>query len=81
MVVAIAINVGIVLLGLGIASRVVPTKVVSGMIGVLHKIVGITLPPPEKERTVALVWIGSALVLGDGMLLLLVFITRAVVKG
>ncbi len=81
MIGVLAINVLMVLLSLGIASQVVPTKLVSGMIGVLHKIIGITLPPPEKERAVALIWISSMIVIGDGILFLLVFLTGVVARG
>jgi hypothetical protein len=47
----------------------------------LHKTIGITLPSPEKERMVAVIWIASMIVIGDGMLFLLLFLTSAVVKG
>jgi hypothetical protein len=36
---------------------------------------------PEKERTVAVIWIASMIVIGDGMLFLLLFLLRDVVKG
>ena len=81
MIGVIAINVVMVLLALGVAGGVVPAKIFGGMVGVLHKTIGITLPSPEKERTVAVIWIVSMIVIGDGMLLLLVFLTRSVVKG
>jgi hypothetical protein len=77
----IAINVVMVLFALGIAGGVVPARVFGGMVGVLHKTIGITLPSPEKERTVALIWIASMIVIGDGMLFLLLFLSGAVVKG
>jgi len=77
----IAINVVMVLLAVGIGSGVFPAKVFSGMIGVLHKTIGITLPSPEQERMVAVIWIASMIVIGNGMLFLLLFLTGAVVKG
>jgi len=80
MIGVIASNVVLVLLALGIAGGVVPAKVF-GMVSVLHKTIGITMPSPEKERTVALIWIASMIVIGDGMLFLLLFLTGAVVKG
>jgi hypothetical protein len=70
-----------VLLALGIGSGIFPAKVFSGMIGVLHKTIGITLPSPEKKRTVAVIWIASMIVIGDGMPFLLLFLTGTVVKG
>ena len=51
------------------------------MVGVLHKTIGITLPSPEQERVVAVIWIASMIVIGNGMLFLLLFLTSAVVKG
>jgi len=49
MIGAIAINIGMVLLALGIGSGIFPAKVFSGMIGVLHKTIGITLPSPRRN--------------------------------
>lgn len=71
----IAFNVLMVLLGVGVASQVVPTKVVSDALYVLHNTVGVTTPPPDKVRMVALIWIGSVIVIVDGLLLLFVFLT------
>ena len=81
MIGVIAINVVMVLLALGIRSGVFPAKVFSGMIGVLHKTIGITLPSPEQERMVAVIWIASMIVIGNGMLFLLLFLAGAVVKA
>jgi len=81
MIGVLAMNVVMVLLALGIASGVVPAKIFGGMVDVLHKTIGITMPSHEKERTVAVIWIASMIVIGDGMLFLLVFLTGAVVKG
>ena len=80
MIGVIAINVVMFLLALGIVSRVLPAKMFSGMIDVLHKTIGITLPTPDQERTVAVIWIASMIVIGDGILFLLVFLTSTV-KG
>jgi hypothetical protein len=81
LIAVIAINVVMVLLALGIAGGVVPAKMFGGMVGVLHKTIGITLPSPENQRTVAVIWIASMIVIGDGMLFLLLFLTGVVVKG
>jgi len=81
MIGVIAINVVLVLLAFGIAGGIVPAKMFGGMVSVLHKTIGITLPTPEKERAVALIWIVSMIVIGDGMLFLLLFLAGAVVKG
>ena len=75
------INVVMVFLALGIAAGVVPAKMFSGMVGVLHNTIGITMPSPEKEGTVAVIWIVSMIVIGDGMLFLLLFLTVLSSKG
>ena len=81
MMAIIAMNIVMVFLALGIASGFVPAKMFGGMVSVLHKTIGITLPSPEKDRAVALIWIVSMILIGDGMLFLLLFLTGAVVKG
>jgi hypothetical protein len=65
------------LVGLGIVSRVVPTQLVSDMLGYLHKTIGITTPSPAQVRMVALIWIGSGIIIVDGCLFLLLVITRS----
>jgi hypothetical protein len=74
-------NVLLVALAIGIATGILPAQVFSGAVTVLHKTIGITLPSPEKERTVAVIWIGSMLLIGDGMLVLLFLLTGTVTKG
>ncbi len=64
------------LFGLGIVSRVVPLQLVSNMLGYLHNTIGITTPSMEQVRMVALIWIGSVIVIVDGCLFLLVLITK-----
>jgi hypothetical protein len=64
------------LIGLGILSRVISPQLVSNMLGYLHKTIGITTPPVEQVRMVALIWLGSVIVIVDGCLFLLVFIAR-----
>ena len=81
MIAIVAVNIVMVALALGIAARIVPARMFGGMVSVLHKTIGITLPSPEKERAVALIWVVSMILLGDGMLFLLLFIARTVVKG
>jgi len=70
----VVFHVLMLLLGLGIASRVVPTQLVTTMLGYLHKTIGITTPSPEQVRMIALIWIGSTVIIVDGCLFLLVFI-------
>jgi len=65
------------LLGLAIVSRVVPLELVDNALGYLHKTIGITTPPVEQTRPIALVWIGSTIIIVDGCLLLLLFIASS----
>ena len=81
MISILALNVVLVVLAAGIATGILPAKTFSGAVTVLHKTIGITLPSPEKERTVAVIWIASMLLIGDGMLLLLFLLTGPVAKG
>jgi hypothetical protein len=76
MVIIVVFHVLILLVGLGIVSRVVPTQLVSDMLGYLHKTIGITTPSPTQVRMVGLIWIGSVIVIVDGCLLLLLLITN-----
>ncbi len=81
MISILALNVVLVVLAAGIATGILPAKTFSGAVTVLHKTIGITLPSPEKERTLAVIWIASMLLIGDGMLLLLFLLTGPVAKG
>ena len=74
-------NVVLMVLAIGIATGILPAKTFSGTVTVLHKTIGITLPSPEKERTVAVIWIASMLLIGDGMLLLLFLLTGTTTRG
>ena len=77
----VAINVLLVVLAIVIATGILSAKAFSGAVTVLHKTIGITLPSPEKERTVAVIWIASMILIGDGMLLLLFLLTGTMTKG
>jgi hypothetical protein len=70
-----------VLLVAGIAAGILPARIFSGAITVLHKTVGISLPTPDKERVVAVIWLASALLIGDGTLFLLLVLAHAVGGG
>jgi len=76
MVGIIAFHVLMLLLGLLIVSRVVAVERVSNALGYLHKTIGITTPSREQVRMVALIWVGSVIIIVDGCLFLLVFIAR-----
>ena len=68
-------NVVMLLLCAMIGSRIVPTSLVSAVLDWLHNTIGITSPPLEKVRMVALIWMGSTIVIVDGALFMLVFFT------
>lgn len=78
MVAIVTANVVLVALALGIACRIVPARMFSGAVVVLHKTIGITLPSPDKERAVAVIWIASLLIIFDGIFAMLLFLTSAV---
>ena len=73
----VVFHVLIILLGLGIVTRVVPEESIANVLSYVHKTVGITTPPIARTRTIALVWIGSILVIADGCLVLLVVIASS----
>jgi hypothetical protein len=76
MVGIVSFHVVMLLLGLGIGSRVVPVERVSDVLAYLHDAIGISMPPLDRVRTIALIWIGSAIAIFDGSIFLLVFITK-----
>jgi len=76
MAVIVGFHALMLLLGLGIVSRVVPPALVSNLLGYLHKTIGITTPSVSQVRMVALIWIGSVVIIVDGCLFLLVLITK-----
>jgi hypothetical protein len=77
MIAILTINVALILLAIGIGTGILPAKMFSGAVSVLHKTIGITLPSPDKERIVAVIWLVSVIVIGDAMLLLLFLLTAA----
>ncbi len=68
-------NVLMIAIAVAVGSGLVPASRISSMLEWLHAIIGITPPAPEKSRLFALVWIVSMIVIVDGLLLLLVFLT------
>jgi hypothetical protein len=69
------------LLVVGIVTRLVPPNFVGEMLVYLHKSIGITTPSQNQVRMVALIWIASAVIIVDGCILLLVFITSSAHQG
>jgi hypothetical protein len=76
MTIIIAFHALMLFLVLAVLSGVFSLIRLSGVLGYLHKSIGITTAPLEQTRIVALVWIASVVVIIDGCLLLLVFITQ-----
>jgi hypothetical protein len=68
-------NVVMLALCAAVGSALVPANLISATLYWVHNTIGITSPPPHKERTVALIWIASAMVIVDGVLFMLVFFT------
>ncbi len=68
-------NVLTIALAVAVGMGVVPAKQTSSLLDWLHSIIGITPPAPDQTRTFAVVWIASMIVIVDGLLLLLVFLT------
>jgi len=76
MISIVAFHILMVLLGLGVVTRVVPAQLISDALSYLHTTIGITTPPPKQARMITLIWIGSTVIIVDGCLALLVFITK-----
>jgi len=70
----IVFNILMVGLGAVVGSGAVSADRLSGALYWLHGIIGITSPAPEKARVFALIWIGSMLVIVDGLLFMFVFL-------
>jgi len=66
------------LVGLGVAVRVIPEQLISDSLSYLHTTIGITTPPPQQSRMIALIWLGSTVIIVDGCLALLLLIASLV---
>jgi hypothetical protein len=76
MAVIVVFHIVLLLLGLGIMTRFVSPSRVGEAVGYLHKAIGITTPLASQGKMVALIWIGAVLIIIDGCLFLLFFITK-----
>jgi hypothetical protein len=76
MVAIIGFHILMLILAVGVLARLIPQTLVGNALGYLHSTVGITAPPAQRARTFALVWIGSTIVIVDGCLGLLFFLTK-----
>jgi hypothetical protein len=81
MAIMIAFHILMLLLGLGIVTQLIPVRLVGNFLGYLHNTIGITTPSHEKAKTIALIWIGTTVVIVDGCIFLLVSITRLSSSG
>jgi len=77
----VVFNVVMLLLCAVVGSRIVPTSLLTSILDWLHNTIGITAPPPQKVRTVTLIWMGSTIVIVDGALFMLVFFTARLMQG
>jgi hypothetical protein len=75
MIGVIVLNVVMLALTAAVGSRLVPVKPIRAALDWTHNTVGITSPPEEKVRLVALLWLASIIVIVDGVLFMLVFFT------
>lgn len=76
MVGLIAFHILMLALGSGVASRIVAPRLVANLLGYLHKSIGISTPAPNQVRVVALIWIGCLVIIVDGFLFVLLFLTH-----
>jgi hypothetical protein len=75
----IAFHILLLLLGAAIATRVISEERISNALAYLHTTIGITTPPLEQVRIVALIWLASIVVIVDGCLILLVLLATKIV--
>ena len=74
----IVFNLVMVAFAAAIALQLVPSARISTSLEWLHGIIGITPPATDKAWIFALVWVGSMMIIVDGLLLLLVFLVSRV---
>ena len=75
----IAFHVLMLLLGIGVATRVVPEQLTNDALTYLHTTIGITTPTSGQAWKIALIWIGATVAIVDGCLGLL-FLIASIVK-
>lgn len=72
----LVLNAVMILLGVGIGTRIIPPTVYSGLLQALHITVGITTPPADKIWQIALIWLACITILADGLLSLFFFLVH-----
>lgn len=65
-----------IVLAVTVRTGLVSAAMVEGMLAWLHGIIGITPPRTQSARTIAVVWIVSMIVIVDGVLFFLIFLTH-----
>jgi hypothetical protein len=78
MIGVVIFNVLTIALGVAVGGGIVSTARLTGLLDWLHSIIGITPPTQEQAHVYALVWIVTAIVMVDGLLFMLVFLTKVV---
>jgi len=76
----VVFNVVMVVLGVVVGTGVVSTNRLSDILGWLHSIIGITPPAPKQARVYSLIWVASMIVIVDGLLFMLVFLTMRLIR-
>lgn len=64
-----------ILLAAGIATRLLPASLYSGLLQALHITVGITTPPSERLWIFAILWLGIITILVDGLIVVFLLLT------
>jgi hypothetical protein len=76
MISIVVFHILMLVLGLAVGTSLVSPQRVSELLGYLHKSIGITMPSAEQVRIAGLIWIASLVIMVDGFLFLLLFISR-----
>ena len=74
-------NILTIALAAAVGFGLVSTARVGSMLEWLHAIIGITPPEAAQVRIFAVVWIASTIVLVDGLLFMLVYLTTHLMSG
>ena len=63
-----------ILLAVGVATKVIPTKLLSEFITGVHYTIGISTPSQDQVRHAVIIWIVSAVVIVDVLFCLLMWV-------
>ena len=70
----IIFNALILTLGAGVAIEIIPIKLILPLLSGLHNTFGVTMPPPDKVRRLALIWLAFMMAIVDGVIFLFIFL-------